>query len=267
MKKFGFIGCGNMGSAFVGGITSKGGISFSNIFIYTLDKDRIKNFVEQGAVLCENMESLANECDVIFLCIKPQQSDEVLTSLAKALKRPVLLITMLAGRRIEYFKAYLGDNARIIRIMPNTPLLLGCGAVALSADGTVTENELNETFRLISTLGTVRIIPENQMDTIVAVNGSSPAYFYLFADIMAEWAKSRGVDEKTALDLAVASMYGSAEMLLKSGNTPDELIKAVSSPGGTTLAALSSFDKDDIKSVFFRAMDACEKRSDELSSL
>lgn len=267
MKKFGFIGCGNMGSAFVSGITSKGGISFSDIYIYSLDKERVADFLEKGAVWCDTLDALTKECDVIFLCVKPQQSNEILKELSKSLTHPVLFITMLAGRRIEYFKSYLKDKAGIIRIMPNTPLLLGCGAVALSADSDVTDKEINETVQLISNLGIVRVIPEEQMDTIVAVNGSSPAYFYLFADIITEWAKSRGVDEKTALDLTVASMYGSAEMLLKSGKTPEELIKAVSSPGGTTLAALSSFDKDDIKNVFFRALDACEKRSDELSSL
>ena len=267
MKRFGFIGCGNMGSAFISGITLKSGVNFSDIFIYSLDKQQAQSFLDKGAVWCEEIDVLANECDVIFLCVKPQQSQEVLELLSQKLTRSVLFITMLAGRRIEYFKSYLKDNARVIRIMPNTPLLLGCGAVALSADDSVSQDEIDEMVKLISALGKVCVIPEDQMDTIVAVNGSSPAYFYLFIDIMTKWAVSRGVEEKNAFDLAVASMSGSAQMLMQRNKTPEELIKAVSSPGGTTLAALSSFETDDVCGVISRAMSACEKRSDELSSL
>lgn len=267
MSKIGFLGCGNMASAFICGITSRGKVPFEDILIYTRTKERAQQFISDGAVWCDTIAELLNSSDILFVCVKPQQVDEVLKEMASSVKDNTVIVTMLAGKTISYFKTHLGKQIPVIRIMPNTPLLLGCGAVALSADETVSRDKLDYVKDMIGLLGLVKEIPEEQMDTIVAVNGSSPAYFYLFIKSMAEWAQGHGVDYESALDLAVTSMLGSAKMLEQSGMTPDELIKAVSSPGGTTLAALSSFEKDGLRDVIFRGMDACENRSRQLSSM
>ena len=266
MKKIGFYGCGNMASAFISGITSKAGVSFYDVYIHTRTKQKALPFLSKGAVWCERPQDLADSCDIIFICVKPQQGDAVLDELAGTLKYETVIVSILAGKKISYFTSRLGELAHVVRTMPNTPMLLGCGAVAVSFDDVVADAEKDAVLRLIAPLGTVKIIPEEQMDTIVAVNGSSPAYFYLFIKLIADWAEKHGVDKESALDLATASMAGSAEMLRKAGKTPDELIRDVSSPGGTTLAALSSFEINDMRKVMEDALDACEQRSAELSS-
>lgn len=266
MSGIGFLGCGNMASAFIRGLTEKGDIAFSNVHIHTRTKEKAEVFLNQGANWCEKPEELAKNCELIFLCVKPQQMDDPLKELARFIEPGTLVVSMLAGKPISYFHGVLGDKVHVIRIMPNTPLLLGCGATALSADDRVTTDELTTITAVISLLGKVVVIPETQMDAIVAVNGSSPAYFYLFVKAMTDWATMKGIDPDAALSLATQTMLGSARMLAETGKTPDQLIRDVSSPGGTTLAALGSFAEDDFNAIVARAMSACENRSRELTA-
>ena len=265
MAKIGFLGCGNMASAFIKGLTEKGNVPFSDLMIHTRTKEKAAEFLRSGAEWCETPEMLAS-CPILFLCVKPQQVEEPLRRMAGHLSENALVVTMLAGKKISYFETVLGTNVHIIRMMPNTPLLLGCGATAVSVGANVTAEERAWISSVVGLLGEVAFIEEEQMDAIVAVNGSSPAYFYRFAESMIAWAKGQGIDENAASRLVIQSMFGSARMMAESGKSPAQLIRDVSSPGGTTLAALGSFDRDDLEAVVSRAMDACKNRSEELSS-
>ena len=255
-----------MASAFINGMYQKGNVALSDIHIHTRTKEKASDFLSSGAVWCDTPEELASSCDILFLCVKPQQVDEPLRRMASQVKDGTLVITMLAGKKIAYFEEILGGKCHVIRMMPNTPLLLGCGATAVSVGAGVTEDELNFVLSTVGLLGKVAVIDEAQMDAVVAVNGSSPAYFYLFAKAMTDWAAEQGIDPDAALSLVTQTMLGSARMLAESGKTPERLIRDVSSPGGTTLAALASFEQDGVTDVISRAMTACKNRSAELSA-
>jgi len=263
--KIGFLGCGNMASAVIDAFVDNGIVPINDIYINTRTMEKADKYFVRGAVRCESAEELGEKCDFVFICVKPQQADEPLHTLKKGLKNNTLIISMLAGKRIFYFKGILGEHTPVIRIMPNTPCTLGYGAVAMSCDGLVDKLTADTVKTMLESLGTVELIDEDLMDAIVAVNGSSPAYFYRIADVMADWAVKQGIERDAALKLAVSSMRGSAEMLMQTGKDPKQLIKEVSSPNGTTVEALRVFDNEDFDSSIEKAMTACMNRSKELS--
>ena len=152
----------------------------------------------------------------------------------------------------------------MVRVMPNTPLLLGVGATAVSRRN-ISDEDFKYVYDMFANGGVVEILDESQMNSVIAVNGSSPAYIYLFAKAMVDYAEKEGIAYEAALKLVCATLKGSAEMLENSGDTPDVLIKKVSSPGGTTLKALEKLDEKDFYNSVVEAMDACTKRADELS--
>lgn len=264
MLKIGFLGCGNMASAFINGLTQKGGFSLSELAVFTRTKEKADAFLSGGAVWCDSPEELASLCETVFICVKPQQAEEPLKKMATASHKP-LLVSILAGKKISFFEGVFGTDVPVIRLMPNTPLLLGCGATTVTMNKNVSEAEKDFVLSVLSLLGEAKVIDESLMDAAVAVNGSSPAYFYLFIKAMTDWAEQQGIDRDAALSLAAKSMLGSARMIAESRKSPEQLIRDVCSPGGTTLAALSSFEADGFADIIARGMDACKKRSAELS--
>ena len=158
----------------------------------------------------------------------------------------------------------LGTPCPVVRAMPNTPLLLGKGATALCKASNVTDQVFHMVLDIFAASGDVAVLTEDKMNTVIAVNGSSPAYIYLFAKAIVDWAAAQNIENKTALELICKTLEGSAEMLRSSGNTPDELIKMVSSPGGTTLKAMEALKKHGFYEGLWDAMDQCTKRAEEL---
>lgn len=258
MRKIGFIGAGNMAYAIAKGII-KSGYDKSCLFAYDISKERIELFEGMG-ISASDIAELKTNCDILFLCIKPQTFEQVMPSLSGF---DGLTVTIAAGISCSYIAKALGENARIIRIMPNTPLLLGEGACALCKTQSVAQEEMDFIFNIFSKMGTAVILDESQMNEIIGVHASSPAYIYLFAKSVVSSAVSQGIDEKTALELISSTLIGAGKML-KGEQTPDQLIKAVSSPGGTTLAALKVFEDAKFVEIIDEAMKACTKRAYEL---
>ena len=164
-------------------------------------------------------------------------------------------VSIAAGITIDFVRENLELSCPVVRVMPNTPLLLSKGASALCPTDNVTEE----------TLEVVEILTEDKMDAVISVNGSSPAYFYLFAKAMADYAEKAGISREVAMNLICATMEGSAEMLRSSGDDPETLIKKVSSKGGTTIEALNVFYNNNLESIVCDAMSACTRRASELS--
>lgn len=265
MKNIGFIGAGNMASAIIDGILSRNLYPASNVGVYDISESAVNKQILKGLKAYQSIEELANESDIIFLSVKPQNFDVVLTELASAFSLDKLIVSIAAGISTAKIKTYFSGNAKVIRTMPNTPLMRGFGATALSKVAPVTDAEFDEVCKIFSAVGTVAVIPEEKMNEVVSVNGSSPAYVYLFAKAMIDSAVKQGIDKKTASELVIQSVLGSAYMLRDSGLTPDELIKMVSSPGGTTLEALKVFDESNLHETVDNAMLACTKRAKELA--
>jgi len=261
--KLGIIGAGNMASAIIEGVLAKRLFSPEEIIIYDINQDKVSAFVKRGFASAETTVELADAAGLILLAVKPQQIDDVLTELSGSTEGKCI-ISIVAGVSSDYYKKRLGEGTFIVRVMPNTPILLGCGASAIATNTNTPQDLYDKAVSLFSSAGEVAFVDEEYMNAVTGVNGSSPAYFYMMAKAMADCAAEQGIDASTALRLAAKSMEGAAAMLMKSGKTPDELTAAVTSPGGTTLAALEEMRRLGFYEAIRGGMLACTKRASEI---
>mgnify|MGYP000876383029 FL=1 len=264
-KILGFVGCGNMASAIINGIVKSNTFPANKIYVYDINQEKCNILKSKtGINVVSSINNLAENCNVIFLAVKPQNFAEVLASLKPIVNEQILFVSIAAGISTAFIIKNLECRCPVVRTMPNTPLLIGEGATAVCR----TQNVSDEDFLLIqsifSSCGTVTVLKESQMNAVISVNSSSPAYIYLFAKSMLDSAVKQGIDKDTALKLICQTLLGSAEMLLKSGYTPEELIKMVSSPGGTTLEALEVLYSNNFEQIIDEAMKACTNRANEL---
>jgi len=236
MTELGFLGAGNMGSAIMRGICS----SDMQISVSAYDKDtaKLEALSAFGVKPCKSECELVKKCDYILLAVKPQVLGGVLDTVAEEVTHDKVIISICAGISEDFIRSHTILSAKVVLVMPNTPMMLGLGASAISRADGVTDEEFAFAKSVIESCGIVEEVPINKMKEIIAVNGSSPAFIYLFAKGFVDYAKSVDIDPDAALKLFAQSLVGSAKMLTDSGMTVDELIKQVSSPGGTTIAGL-----------------------------
>lgn len=262
--KFGFIGVGNMCSAILDGIVKSGCQAPESIYLFDTDAAKCQRFVEVGMTLCASAGEVAKISDVLFLCIKPQIMPKVLDELSTAVKENAVVVSIAAGVGAEKICKAIKTTDRVIQVMPNTPLMLSEGAVAMSATDSVSDEEFEVVEKVFSSCGVCRKVPLDRMNEIIAVNGSSPAFIYLLTKYVCDMAEENGIDRETAKALFCQSLVGSAKMMTESGMDIDRLIEMVSSPGGTTIAGLSAMRERDTEGVVRAAFDACTKRAYEL---
>jgi len=263
--KIGFIGAGNMGSAIMKGIAGSSMSSEAELFAFDPFKDKLNSLAEIGVKPKESAADVAAECKYVFLAIKPQQFGDALQSIKDYVTEDTVIVSIAAGITSEYIRSETIPNAKVIIVMPNTPLLLGVGATALSKNDAVSDEEFSVVKQIFDSCGITAIVASDKMKEIIAINGSSPAFIYLFAKGFVEYAESQNISGDTALSLFAQTLIGSAKMLTDSGMTVDELIKMVSSPGGTTLAGLDALYEGKLTDIVKDACDRCTKRAYELS--
>lgn len=261
-RTLGFVGAGNMAGAILSGILAKELLPAARIWMYDRNPEKLEPWREKGVHTAESNARLAQECDVLILAVKPQNFDEVLGELAPFLSGKCVL-SIAAGISVAYLKNRLPETM-VVRVMPNTPLQVGRGATAVAEAPDVPAELFQWLCSIFAAAGEVAVIPESQMDDIIAVSGSSPAFFFRMAAAMVAEAESAGIDPTLALRMAARAMEGSAAMLLESGKTAKELETMVCSPGGTTLAALSAFDEFRFEEMYHEAARRCAQRSKEL---
>lgn len=236
--KYGFIGCGNMGSAIVR-VLSK---STRDILI-TDRSGRAKALAEDLGISYSNNETIACTCDSIFLGVKPHMMQGMLLPLQPTLKgRKPLLITMAAGLTISQIEGFAGCSLPVIRIMPNTPTAVGKGMIQYCCNDLVTEDMLNTFLRDMAPCGHLDPLDESLIDAASAVSGCGPAYAYLFIEALADGAVACGVPRAKAMEYAAVMLSGSAEMVLQTHQHPGELKDAVCSPGGSTIAGVRALE-------------------------
>lgn len=262
-KKVGFIGAGNMATAIINGLLLSKSTTAENIFIYDLDGNKMQIMSDKGINTTSSASEAVEKSDIIVLAVKPQNYEEILNSIKSAVNDSKVFVSIAAGISTDYVKSMLGVNCPMVRVMPNTPLLLGKGATAMSRSN-ISDEDFSNVYQMFATSGIVEELSENQMNSIIAVNGSSPAYIYLFAKAMVDYAKEVGIDSEKALRLVAKTLEGSADMLINSGDTPDMLIKKVSSPGGTTIAALNTMNEMKFYDAVIEGMRSCTARAEEL---
>lgn len=265
MKKIGFIGVGNIAGAIIKGSLANGIFKSEDIVLYDLDKNKLSEFVSLGAVAADSLSALAQTVDVLFLTVKPQILMSVLGDLKPYFRDDTLVISPVAGVKIKKISEVLGLNAKIIRVMPNTPLMYSAGATAIAAGDGISAEELAFCEKIFASSGVTALLPEEQIDAVTGISGSSPAFFMRFAGEIINEGVAQGLSRENAEKLVLGTMLGTAKMMMQSDRTVDELIKAVASPGGTTEAGLNKMDSVDFNGIVSEIISAAVDRSKELS--
>ncbi len=262
--KLGFIGAGNMASAILGGILASGSLAPEHI--YMSDPDQGKR-AEKSALgihaTSDNREVLA-QCDTCILAVKPQILPSLLDELKRDMKEDTLFISIVAGISIKKIKKMAEKDIKVIRVMPNTPILVGEGMSVLSADDSITPEEMSIAENLFALSGKTARLPEKLMDTVTAASGSSPAYVFMMIEAMADAAVAGGIPRQDAYEICAQAVLGSAKMVLETGIHPGELKDMVCSPGGTTIEAVKELEKNGFRYAVESAMRKCAKKSKEL---
>lgn len=262
---FGFIGAGNMASAIIKGLIGNRIVDSYKICVCDIDSDKTESLATKiGVNVLPSAQEIAENSKIIVLAVKPQNYSEVLEQIKEQINMDKVVVSIAAGISVDYIRNQLGIDCPVVRVMPNTPLLLGKGATALCPSENVSSGDFAIVRSMFALSGTAEVVEEKHMNSIIAVNGSSPAYIYMFAKAVIEYAKIQGIDTDTALKLFCATLEGSAAMLLDSGDDPDTLIDKVCSKGGTTIEAVNKLNENKFCETIIDAMNACTKRADEL---
>ena len=259
-----FIGGGNMAQALIGGLLSRG-LATTRITVSD-PVEQIRHILEEKNIqtTTDNVDSIKN-ADVVVLAVKPQVLATVLQPL-KDLLSDKLVILIIAGAEIQTISDLIGGSQRIVRVMPNTPALVQTGAHGIYASEAVNAQDRELTSQILAATGlTIWVDNEAQIDAVTAVSGSGPAYFFYLMESMIRAGKNLGLDEKVATALTLQTALGAAQMAITSSNSPTELRKNVTSPNGTTQAALEVFDRAQISQNIQAALAAAQKRSQELA--
>lgn len=264
MKKIGFIGAGNMATAIIKGLMAQNDNKADFINVFDVSSEKCDEMRLLGASVCESGVSVVEKSDIIVLAVKPQNYAEVLDALKPSVDESKTFVSIAAGISIAYVQKGLGCACPVVRVMPNTPLLLKKGASALCPSNNISDENKEIVYNMFAGSGVCEYITEEHMNEIISVNGSSPAYIYLFAKAMADYAQSNGIDYDKAMNLVCATLEGSAAMLRQSGDSADTLIQKVSSKGGTTIAALEKLREHGFYEAIQDAMKACTQRAEEL---
>ncbi|MDW7739445.1 MAG: pyrroline-5-carboxylate reductase [Bacillota bacterium] len=261
----GLIGCGAMGSALVKGMVEKGGMNPNSIYLFDLNKDRQQQLVDMiKAKPAETYAQMTEKCTHIFIAVKPQDTEGLLYSLKTLVRPEQIIVSIAAGTTISYIESCLISGSKIIRLMPNTPCLIGEGAVAMSTGDAVTEQEIKDLEQILKPLGLIIRLPEKLMDAATGLSGTGPAYVYLFIETMIDAGVSVGIRRDVASKLVIQNVIGAAKMLEINTQHPAELRNIVTSPAGTTSSALLVLEESGFRSCLIKAVREATRRSEEL---
>lgn len=266
--KVAYVGGGNMARALAGGMLAAGYEAGHVLIADPLAAQR-EALAEElpGAVILEDNAAAIGEAECIVLAVKPQILSEVCRPLASiAQQNHPLVISIAAGVRARDIETWLGGNLPVVRVMPNQPALLRLGISGLYANAHTSERQLRAATNIISTTGpVVTVKSEDDIDTVTAVSGTGPAYFYLLVDMLVKVAVDLGLDYESALALVLETARGAGEMAEQSGESMDSLIARVRSPGGTTAAAFDYLEGTDFRAIFSAAVVAARDRAVDLA--
>ena len=261
-KKIGFIGCGSMARAMIGGLLASGALRPEEIVASNRTAAKLEAArAEFGIAAAADNREAAAECEFLVLAVKPQSGAEVIAEIAGAVPENCVVVSLLAGWTLAKLRGAFGGDRKLVRAMPNTPALVREGMTALCPNGLVTPGEREELLRLFGSFGRAEVVGEPVMDAVVAVSGSSPAYVFLMIEAMADAAVAGGMKRAQAYTFAAQAVLGSAKMVLETGKHPAELKDMVCSPAGTTIEAVAALERGGFRSAVIDAMRACMDKS------
>ena len=263
-QKVAVLGAGVMGEALIAALIGSG-VEPSVISIVEKRPDRCDELIGKYAITVDSLHSAVATSDVILLVVKPQDMPALLGEIKPHINSNALIMSFVAGKKIGFIQENLSPAQPIVRIMPNTPTSVGLGAAGYSFGNNVSKEHRAFVASLLSAAGKAVEVDESLQDAITATSGSGPAYFFAFVEAMIEGSIALGLTREDATKLTIQTIVGSAALLENSGDSPTTLREKVTSPNGTTAAALASFSNDQLSAIVARAMKAAHDRSQELA--
>lgn len=263
--KIGFIGCGNMASAIIGGILKNGIYADTDIYGMDLSKEAAERVRQKYNInIVDSDVELAKQVDLLVLSVKPQYYEDVISNIREAVTDEQIIITIAPGKTLKWLREEFAKHVKIVRAMPNTPAQVGEGMTALCMNAYVTEEELEAVEKIFSGIGKYEIVQEDLMDTVTAVSGSSPAYVFMMIEAMADAAVMGGMQRAQAYEFAAQAVAGSAKMVLETGRHPADLKDMVCSPRGTTIEAVKALEEKGFRSALIEGMCACMDKASKM---
>jgi pyrroline-5-carboxylate reductase len=265
-KRLGFLGAGNMSGALIKGLLH-GGFPPSRILASDVKAERLEQLrTKHGIRTTVDNHELLRESDVLVLAVKPQVVDRVLTEIGGDVRPDQVVVSVAAGVTLEGLEGRLTAGARVIRAMPNTPAMVQAGATAIAGGAHAREDDLRVARELFEAVGRVVVLDEGLLDAVTGLSGSGPAYVMLIIDALADGGVKVGLHRDTALLLAAQTVFGSALLLLETGEHPGRLKDMVTSPGGTAIAGLHTLESGALRKTLIDAVETASKRAAELGS-
>ena len=259
------IGAGVMGETLLSGLI-RGGHDVADLMVGEKRPERAVELREKYDVKVVANTEAATTADTVVLVVKPQDMGEVLTEIAPHLRAGQVLISLAAGTTTDYIERHIPEGIAVVRVMPNTPALVDEGMAAISPGTHCDEEHLALAERMLSVTGRVVRVPEKQQDAVTAISGSGPAYLFFVVEAMIEAGVHLGLPRSTATELVVQTVVGSAKLLRETGTHPTVLREQVTSPGGTTAAAIRQLEDHKVRAAFITAMEAARDRSVALAA-
>ncbi len=260
--KIGFIGTGNMGGAMIDGILASNIVKPCDVSVSDISETQLQKYKEKGINTATDNRITVQNSDYVFLTVKPQFYEAVLSDLKEFSDK--IYITVAPGITTDFIRNMLSDSTKVVRTMPNTPALVGEGVTAVCRGANLSDEEYETVKKLLSAFSEIHELPEDKMDAIISVSGSSPAYVYMLIDAMAKSGENQGIPYETALRMAGKTVLGAAKLLLSSTEDADILIDKVCSKGGTTIEAVNHLKEHDFYQLIDDAMGECTRRALEL---
>ena len=264
---YGFIGAGNMAGAIIKGMTiGGGGFDGRDIYVYDLNAEASENLAAVcGVNKCVSPADVVKNADVLVLAVKPNVMADAVSPIKDAvMEKAPLVISIAAGKTIEFLEGILSPSLPIVRVMPNINAKVGCATSAFCPNAVVTEDQKNVVKALFSTVGSITELPEKMFGIHGVIGGAAPAFAYLYIDALARAAVKAGMPKKQALELTAQTVLGSAKMVLESGEHPWALIDQVCSPGGTTIEGVCSLEANGFEAALCKAFDAVYEKDKRL---
>lgn len=263
----GVIGAGNMATSIIEGILKKGVIAPNNIYVYDIDSTKLSSIASKtGVVPAASNIDLIKNCKVFIIAVKPHVYDSLLKQISDHITNEHLLISIAAGITTDYIKQKIDNKCKVVRVMPNTPALVGEGMTAICVNKDI-DNEQREIVNLIfSSLGRVEEVEESLIDAATAISGSSPAYIYVLIEALADGGVLMGLPRHQAYRMAAQSVLGAAKMVLELEEHPGILKDMVCSPGGTTIEAIYTLERNNFRGSIMEAVRNCTLKAQQLNN-
>lgn len=266
-RRLGFLGAGNMAAALIKGLLHGGVLEPGRILTSDVKAERLEQMhAAHGIRTTMDNHQLLRESDVVVLAVKPQVIDKVLTEVGRDVRADQVVVSVAAGVPIEALESRLPAGSRVVRAMPNTPATVQAGATAIAAGAHASADDMRIARELFEAVGRVVVLEETLLDAVTGLSGSGPAYVMLIVEALADGGVKVGLHRDTALLLAAQTVFGSAKLLLETGEHPGRLKDMVTSPGGTAIAGLHTLESGALRKTLIDAVEAATKRAAELGA-